>query len=99
MIPQFKKAYIHNGTSFVENTNFFSGGLVITDGTIGADAIVANTITTDKLNFTPVTSVAGQTGAAISTAQLSSQGLRLTTDAVATSLLSGTVGEAQWWNG
>jgi hypothetical protein len=93
-----QKGYIHNGTNFVENTNFFSGGL-ITDGTIGADAIVANTITTDKLNFTPVTSVAGQTGAAISTAQLSSQGLRLTTDAVATSLLSGTVGEANGGTG
>ncbi len=93
-----QKGYIHNGTSFVENTNFFSGGLIV-DGTIGADAIVSNTITTDKLNFTPVTSVAGQTGAAITTAQLSSQGLRLTTDAVATSLLSGTVGVANGGTG
>ena len=85
-----QKAYIHNGTSFIENTNFFSGGLV-TDGTIGADAIVANSISTGKLDFTPITTIAGQTGATITSAQLSSGGLRLTNDSVATSLLNGTV--------
>ena len=93
-----QKAYIHNGTSFIENTNFFSGGLV-TDGTIGADAIVANSISTGKLDFTPITTIAGQTGATISAAQLSSAGLRLTTDAVATSLLNGTVGTSNGGTG
>jgi len=93
-----QKAYIHNGTSFIENTNFFSGGLV-TDGTIGADAIVANSISTGKLDFTPITTIAGQTGATITSAQLSSGGLRLTNDSVATSLLNGTVGEANGGTG
>jgi len=93
-----QKAYIHNGTNFVENTNFFSGGLV-TDGTIGANAIVANSITTSQLDFTPITTIAGQTGATITAAQLSSGGLRLTNDSVATSLLNGTVDVANGGTG
>jgi|TARA_R110001606_G_scaffold10475_1_gene45435 hypothetical protein len=93
-----QKAYIHDGTSFVENTNFFSGGLV-TDGTIGADAIVANSISTGKLDFTPVQTVAGQSGSSISTTSLKAGGMRLTTDAVATSLLNGTVGTANGGTG
>ena len=95
---EIQKGYIHNGTSFVENTNFFSGGL-ITDGTIGANAIVANSISTNELNFTPITEIAGQTGATITTAQLSSGGVRLTADSVATSLLTGTVDPANGGTG
>ena len=83
-------SYIHNGTSFVAQTNFFSGGLV-TDGTLGANKIVANSIDTTKLSFTPVQTIAGQSGASISTAQLSSGGLQLTTDVINTSRLNGTV--------
>ena len=83
-------SYIHNGTSFVAQTNFFSGGLV-TDGTLGANKIVANSIDTTKLSFTPVQTVAGVSGASISTAQLSSGGLQLTTDVINTSRLNGTV--------
>jgi hypothetical protein len=93
-----QKGYIHNGTSFVENTNFFSGGL-ITDGTIGADAIVANSISTGKLDFTPITEIAGQTGATISSAQLSSGGLQLTSDSIATSRLTGTLDPANGGTG
>jgi hypothetical protein len=91
-------SYIHNGTSFVAQTNFFSGGLV-TDGTLGANKIVANSIDTTKLTFTPVQSVAGVSGASISTAQLSTNGLQLTTDVINTSRLNGTVGETQGGTG
>lgn len=95
---EIQKGYIHNGTSFVENTNFFSGGL-ITDGTIGADAIVANSISTGKLDFTPITEIAGQTGATISTAQLSGAGLELTSNSIATSRLTGTLDPANGGTG
>ncbi len=95
---ELQKAYIHNGTAFVENTNFFSGGLV-TDGTIGANQIVANSISTGKLDFTPVQSVSGVTGSTITTAQLKTSGLRLTADSVATSLLNGTVDVANGGTG
>ena len=93
-----QKAYIHNGTSFIENTNFFSGGLV-TDGTIGANAIVAGSISTGKLDFTPIQTIAGQTGSTISTAQLNAGGVRLMSNTVATSLLTGTVGTTQGGTG
>ena len=91
-------SYIHNGTSFVAQTNFFSGGLV-TDGTLGANKIVANSIDTSKLSFTPITEIAGQTGATITTAQLSSQGLQLTSDSIATSRLTGTLDPANGGTG
>ena len=91
-------AYIHNGTSFGAQTDFISGGLV-TDGTIGANKIVANSIDTSKLSFTPITEIAGATGATISTAQLSSGGLQLTSDSIATSRLSGSIPVSQGGTG
>ena len=68
--------YVYTSGSFVQSTNFISGS-IITDGTIGANKIVANSISTSELNFTPITEIAGQTGATISAAQLSSGGVRL----------------------
>lgn len=91
-------AYIHNGTSFGAQTDFISGGLV-TDGTIGASKIVANSIDTSLLSFTPITEIAGQTGATISSAQLSSGGLQLTSDSIATSRLSGSIPVSQGGTG
>ena len=91
-------AYIHNGTSFGAQTDFISGGLV-TDGTIGANKIVANSIDTSLLSFTPITEIAGQTGATISSAQLSSGGLQLTSDSIATSRLSGSIPVSQGGTG
>jgi hypothetical protein len=59
----------NGATTGTSNTTTIDGGLIRT-----------NTIIASKLNFTPVTSVAGVTGSSISTAQLSSAGLSLTQD-------------------
>lgn len=76
-----QKAYIHDGSSFVENTNFFSGGLV-TDGTIGANAIVTGSISANKLDFTPIQTINGVGATNLTTAQMTSAGIRLTTDVI-----------------
>ena len=90
--------YIHNGTSFVAQTNFFAGGL-ITDGTLGANKIVANSIDTAQLAFTPITEIAGVTGGTITSAQLNANGLELTSSSIATSRLAGTVDPANGGTG